>query len=736
MSELNNDRKVIDEGRRKPLKGAAAPLRDQVVRKLLDRLIEMKVGQKVVETWQAGSSNRTTWLERQKTYLATWDEHLVPSNDGPFSGSSNLHIPLPLTVVKTMHARFYQAMLGIDPPFHVKARNEASMERVSVVSDTLAYTINKWSNRYKGVDEVVDKYIWKWVSEGSAVAKARWDVKWERFVDVAPVREPAAPRFEIVNGKEVAIPQTRIVEREVTVEKKVFEGPAYENINLEDLLIVGGDGDPDRADVVQHRTWLTASELWHAVDRKVFLKDVVEEIIEGGPDSQEGSEGSDIKIQRTQSSGRAQLDTAYDLDRYEIIEDYRALDVDGSGINTEVIVWVHKRSMKELGATYLRRVSKAGERPFFKADFHLRPGQEYGTGIVELIYPLSKEMDAIHNMRIDFGLISVMPFGFYRSTSGIEPENLKLEPGVLIPVDNPATDVFFPNLGNRTVFGFQEEGALQNMIERLTSIGDMQLGMLSGQGAARTATGARALVGEASANLDVYLRRLNRAWRRWLEYTMHMLQQRIPAGLSFRVTGDTGADYWRQIKSSSDIAGDFDIEVSPNTASSNQGIQQQNAQEILGLVSNPLAIQLGIVTPAQFYEAYKNRLQSLGIKDYGRFIQKPQGPTRLFTPEEEANRLLRGIDVPVTPEMDHEGFINYFKMIEGDDELLGQFNEEQTIALAKQAMKHAQMMKALQEMAAQQANASQMQRNAAMSQQQAPVGMNPMEGANSGAAGA
>jgi hypothetical protein len=716
LSELNQDRKVVDEGRKERLKDVDAPLRDQIVQKLYQSLKEKNIGLTVSTMWSRGNANRSTWLERQKAYLASWDEHLIPSTEGPFDGSSQLHIPMPFIVAKTMHARFIQAIWQ-DPPLFTKARNEASLERVATVQDTMRYYLVDGANHNKGVESVVDRWVWDWVTSGSGLMKWRWDVTYTRFVDVDVVSEAGAPSLQEVDGVQKMLPTVKQVEKEVKRTQKCFDGPVLDLVDLEDLLIIGGGGDPDLADAVIQRQYMTASELWTLVDRKIFNVDAVEAIIDGGPDSRDGALGNEIKTQRAMNAGQAQLDTDTDLDRYEILEGYLKVDVDGSGINSDVIVWVHPRSRELLRATYLYRVSKTGERPFIKADFHLRKDQEYGTGIVEILYPLSKEMDAIHNMRIDFGLISVMPFGFYRASSGIDPETISLEPGALIPVDNPQADVYFPNLGNRTVFGMQEEQAIQNMVERLTSISDMSLGMLSQQGAARTATGARAVMGEMSSNLDVHLRRLNRGWKKALRYLLHMLQQRIPEGLSFRLSGDDGKDYWRTVRTQSEIAGDFDIEVSPNSATSNSAIQEEIATQILQMTSNPLDIQLGVITAAQRYESLKNWYQAKGVKDFGRYLNKPAAVTRVYTPEEEANRLLRGMEVPVTPEMDHEGFIAYVEHIKNDDMLLGQFNKEQTIQLEIQSRKHQQMLQALQQMAAQQANAQQMQMNAQMGQQ-------------------
>jgi hypothetical protein len=734
MSQLNDDKKPLEGARTALPDEVQAPLRDQIVKKLYSKLEEMDVGRKVTSIWEVGMSNRTLWSERQRAWLASWDEHLIADTSGHFDGASQLHIPMPFIVCKTLHARYMQA-LWQDPPFSVKPQNEASIEAVPLVRDVMRWYLMRGANYNRGVGKVADQWVWDWITQGSSILKLRWDVQYSKFIDVAMVPEPGPEQFQIIDGREVSIPTVRMVEKEVERVKKSFDGPVADLVDLENILIVGGNGDPDEADSVTQLEYLTASQLWTLADRKIFNKEAVEEVIRSGPDELTGEPTQAIKQDRKLNAGHSVVDSDTDLDRYGILESYLKLDVDGSGINSDVVVWVHKKSSKILRATYLYRISPKGYRPYAKADFQPRKGQEFGAGMVEMLYPLSKEMDAIHNMRIDWGIISVMPFGFYRASSGIDPETIQLEPGALIPVDNPQTDIMFPNLGNRTVFGMNEEAAIQNMVERLTSISDLNLGVLSGQGATRTATGARAIVNEMSSNLDVYLRRLNWGWEKFLCLMLDTLQQRIPEGLAFRLTGDSGADMFRRVNSAKDIYGDFDIEVSPNSASSNEGIQQEKANMLAQLLADPLAIQLGIVTPAQYYNAKENQIRQLGFKDFGKYLQKPQGPLRVLTPEEEANRLLRGMPVPVTPEMDHQGFLDFYQMVYDNDELLGQFTEEQTIELARQAKRHEQMMQAISQIQAQAANAAQMQQNAMMSQQQAPTGMNPNAGLMTGGQG-
>lgn len=741
MAIINKDQDIVNQGRKAPFKDSAqlqvsASLRDQIPQKLANKLRDMEIVGKVEELWNTGNANRAVWLERQQEYLSDWDEFLTSTADGPFAGSSTLHLPVPLIVAKTMHARFMQALLGIEPYFTLKARTEGVVDRADMVQDVMMYAIKDWGNHRRGMESSFDTWVWDWVTTGSGILKARWDVQYERYMDVHQVLEHGPARFlRDTQGKEQTVPTGRLKEEEFVNVEKTFEGPIADWIPNEDLLIIGGEGNPQAADSCHHTQWVLASDLWTLVDRQIFDEKEVEKIIASGPDQIVGAQGTPIKAQRAMDAGRSQTDTKSALDRYRIVESYLNIDVDGSGINSKVVTWSHFRSRALPRATYLRRINKAGEVPFFKIDFQKRPGQDYGIGLIEMLHPLSKELDAMHNMRIDFGLISNMPYGFYRPTSSIEPTTMQLEPGMLVPVDNPQTDVYFPNLGNRTAFGMQEEASIYQWIERFTGINDMNLGIISGQqGATRTATGARALMGESNANLDVYLRRLQGGFKPFLQFLLHMLQQRIPEGLSFRVTGESGNDYWRKVRTQQDIAGDYDFEVSPNSSNSNKSIQQDVAQQIMQATTSPLDIQLGIVTPAQRYEALKAFYRSLGVKDYGKYVQKPPDYQYMPSPEEEANRILRGVDVPVLPNMDHKGFVAYFKTIHDSDELLGQFSKEQTLALAKQAQKHEQMQASLDHSQAQQDNRMQAAINSQVSTAQSSPGGNPFQ--QGGVAGA
>lgn len=719
---LNSDSKVVNEGRKNIPDIPKAGLRDQVLDSLVKKLNEDGMGERCVSLWESANSDRAEWLRKQEILIREYDEFINPLYTVESDWQSSLHMPVTFSICKAFHARMFAALMGQDPPFTCRSRKEANVDRAPLIQDLVRYTLKDWANYYKGTDEVMDRFIWNWVTSGVGIMKMRWDSEFTTFVDVerVPVPRPSLQKVDEATGQVIEVPQVGYEEKDIKKTIKSFEGPCWDQVPFEDLVIINGEGDPDLADAVIHSSYLTASKLWTLADRGVFDSDVVEDVIRSGDNMRSGEAANGVKQARAETSGLVGPDVTNDLDRYQILEAYMSKDVDGSGINSEIIMWVHKQTMKILRATYLVRTNRTMMRPFAKADFHKKEGQAYGVGIPEMIYTLAKEIDAQHNMRLDFGLLSTMPFGYYRATSSMQQERIPISPGALIPLDNPTQDVYFPNLGSRTTFGFQEEASLMSMIERVSSMNDLNFGILSNQGATRTATGTRAVVSEANSNLDIYLRRLNRGFKKMLLYTFGLLQEKLPPGLDFRILGDDGQQYWRTVKSKEEIYGAYDFELEPNSSNSNKQVQLDSAQQVLQLTSNPLDIQLGIVGSQERYEAIKNYLQTLGVKDYSKYLRKPANQARIFTPLEIANRILAGIDIPLDPTQDLQGFIDLFDYFMQHDDVLGQINQEQTVSLAKKAAEARQMLQALQAVAAQQANTSQMQINSRAANATAP----------------
>lgn len=724
------DQTVLEEGRKNALEGVEVPLRERSLQKLVKKLEELEEGQNTVRMWNQANADRAEHLRKQRLLLDEFDEFIRPIYGKAQEWQSNLHLPIGFTIAKTLHARFMSALFSLDPPFMTKARQGAYEDKAQTVMDVMRYTIKDWCNYYTGCEEVYDQSIWAWLTGGCTVRKQRWERQYETFLDVVE-REQVVGVIDTIDpqtGQSIQVPQTQMGEVEEEVTEVIFDGPMIEHVPEEDIVFIGGDEDVDGSDSIIQQVRLTASELWSLSDQGIFREEAVEEVIKGGDNPISGKPQNMIKQEQHEGAGLANLDKEYDLPRYTILERYAKIDVNGSGLNTQIILWVHEETAEILRATYLRRVNKSGLRPYSKTVFHQRNTKKYPVGVIELVYSLTKEIDALENIKIDIGIQTSLPMGFYRPSSSMNEDIISFGPGQLIPLDNPQTDIVFPNMGSKTYFSASEQQFLMSQIERIVSLGDMNYGMTTSQGAARTATGARSLISESNSNLDVYLRRLNRGWQRDLKFMFHQLQEKLPEGFEFRVFGDDGQSYFRRIENKQELCGMYDFEVEPNSAASNKSIQIEVANARLQMTANPLDYQLGVLTPMERYEAIKSWYIANGVRDYGKYCRKPNAPMRIFTPLEIANRVLARNDTPWTPEQDMKGYMEWFEFHMDDPELFGSYNEEGAALLMQKYKEAQQMLEAIEAARAQAMNAQQVQTNAAMSTgapQATPMGNTP-----------
>lgn len=721
MSTMQNDADKIKFRSRRPDKGSEkkledylkAPLRDATVDSLVDKCNELEIGLKIQQAWLQHKTHVDEHAKRMEV-LQQWDEYIEDFDHG-YDGTSNIHLPLPMIVLKTFHARMFQALFSVEPAFSVRAMQEAYQDDVDMVYGLMNWTLKEWCNNNEGVEAVVDRWLWNWCAYGTGILKLRWDVKFTRYIDVIDSYQRGPSTWEVIIDpdkgtiEEVEKPSVIKSQSEKAVTEKIFEGPNIEYVAQEDLAMIGGT-DVQNCDMVIQRAWMTADQLQSEALRGVFDQKIVDYMILGGPHSESGKPGTNIRQDRETHSGIQTLDIPEDQDRYEILECYLETDVNNDGLNESIIVWLDNQSGKVLRATYTHRVLRGGKRPFANIEFIPREGHGYAMGLLELIHPLSVEMDMIHNIKVDIGIMAAQPIGFYRAATGMDPIKLKIKPGDLIPVDDPSSHVFFPNLGDRSGFFKDEEALLMQNVERLTAINDINTATLGRQGAARTATGVQAIVSENSGNLDIFIKRMQRGWRQVLRVLWQMLQQRLPDGTEFRVTGRDGREYFRRTNRMM-IQQRMDFFIDASSANSNQQMQREQSMQVLAQMLNPLLIQMGIVDAAGIYEAEKDYFQSLGRKDYARFIKRPEGVVRQLTAEEELGRLMAGKAVPITPDMDHEGFMrkaaDFLKM----DDLDTTYGRNVVNAVQSQMQQHKSMLESLKAQAAQASQAMQQQTN-------------------------
>jgi len=329
-------------------------------------------------------------------------------------------------------------------------------------------------------------------------------------------------------------------------------------------------------------------------------------------------------------------------------------DVDKDGKDEDVIWWYIVETETLLRARYLTQMfpAETPTRPFAEAHLFPVPGRRASIGLLEMMEGLHDLSKMFFDLMGDSGTMSTTPFGFYRATSNMRPEVIRMWPGEMYPLNDPQKDVSFPSIGNQNqAFGFNMVTLLQQMEERLTTIGELQLGRVpQGKASAlRTVSGMQTVLAQGDARPERVLRRffigLTQIWR-----LVHNHNQAfLPKGKQFLINGykDAVNDPYRSIEDRTTIQGAFMFDFSANALNTSKEAMQQNLDQIIAMYVTPLAIQLGILQPDGMFRLFRDKGKAHGL-DPDRYLTPPTAGA--FTPKilvEDAIAMMLDGQMPV-----------------------------------------------------------------------------------------
>lgn len=309
-------------------------------------------------------------------------------------------------------------------------------------------------------------------------------------------------------------------------------------------------------------------------------------------------------------------------------------DVDGDGLDEDVIWWMILESQVLLKACYLSEMFPADppRRPFAEASFIPVRGRRDGISLLELLEGMHDLLKQVADQTGDAGTFANMPFGFYRSGSQLKQEAIRVAPGMLYPLTDPQNDVYFPSLpGQSQAFGLNMMTIFTGLEDKLAMQGDLQFGRVPpGQASAlRTAGGQQTLLSQGEARPERILRRfflcLTEVWAQ-----IHELNQRfLPNNKKFRVIGyqQPEQDPYQEITSRTAIAGRFQFTFKANVLNSSKQALQASLQQVASLYLTPLAIETGAVGAEQISNLLRDIAKAWGIDPdlQGYLVPLPDG---------------------------------------------------------------------------------------------------------------
>jgi hypothetical protein len=650
-----------------------------------------KLANYVMEQIRLADTDRSEYLKRLAQWRQSWKDFESAGLDPAFDGAHDVHVPLTWAHIKAMSARIFQAVWRTSPRFSLKPRTKVPEIHKEDKENLLVWVQNDYANCQQGWGPTIRKDVLNFCGDGVSVTKQYWLRDVRKFTDV---EETVKRPLEL---DEDGFPV--VEEKEIEKEEVLWDCPVIEEVKLEDFRIIGRSRwDVDKADLIDHEQDYTKSELIKATRLGFFNEEAVKCVLKTEPGfAQSGSvtNATELKELDDYVSGFNQLGSRAGRPTYKIHECYLRYDIDDDGIDEDLVAWVEEHTNQVLRLTYLERVGPGGKRPFTIKLF-----TPEGKGLGELLYGLNNEIDYIHNQRLDYGTIQNLPFFFYRAASGLNPIELKLGPGMGIPVDDPQGDVMFPRLNGGTAYGFQEEAQVNSYINKI-GIPEFAFASNTGQGATRTATGTAALVSELNANIDEHIEAYQDGFKRNLYILDLQCQDLLPLGLVIRVAGVDGKDIYKRFENREAIRFATDFELSANSINSNKAIERETAQMLLQQLANPIALQTGVTTQINLYNAYKNLLQKFDVKDIDAYITKPaDAPDSMFNAKDELNMIIAGVKPPLLMKDRHDEKLAFFDEFEKSEDF--SWLTEEHMPLYLEVRKHHEQMSAA--IAAQAAN--------------------------------
>lgn len=658
--------------------------------KLIDKDPEIlkKLSSYIAEQINMNQSNREEMLERIWSFRESWRNFESAGLNIDIDGQHNEHIPLIFEKGKSLHARIYSAIMSVEPPFVALPRKAVSAKMKSSKESLLRWVTSDYINKGQGIAVETDKDIWNYVFDGTAIVKHGWERDVRKFIDVKS--EPKLPLELDENGQ--------LVMEETEEEKEVvtYDGPTMKVVPLEDMYIIGAKAeDIDDADMVAHRQYFTKSDIIKLANLGYFMQDAVDQLLTYTPDTSSKVQGYDTTLSQQEARLSGVMADKGGIPNYVMHECHLRYDIDKDGIDEEIVVWREWNTGIITRITFLDRVSPTGKRPFVLKKLIPMSGSCYGLGFGEMLFGINNLLDYIANQRLDAGTFNTFPWFVYRAGSGLQDSDIRLAPGKGIPLDS-VQDIAFPKVNGNSSYGFQEEALVTEYGERVSGIPRWSQGQMGGQGMARTATGAASLVSELNTNLDIFIKRYQFGFKKSLRIIDKQCQELLPLGLEYRVLGsDSEGEVYKRFADRESIKWDCDFELVGNSVNSNPAIERDTAVQLLQYSLNPVMLQSGIVGPKQIYNAMKNLLQKLDVRDIGSFIQSPdgiEGPE--FTAQDEINAIAAGIELPVRINDDHAKKLAYYDAFENSPEF-GFLTQDHIPLYSKMKAKHQQYADAI-----------------------------------------
>jgi hypothetical protein len=639
-----------------------------------------EIANTIAELYQKQVEARESWNKRHQDYdlMFRGALDLRGGEGGPWPGSSNLHVQMPYWLVDSYSTRLVSGIWSQTPQVMGHPTEDDDQEIARNAANLV-----KWHLQPKRMNA---RAAWSRMSKTRCIhGRSVGSLPWAK--DKYTYRVESEVRFErdsegsiVTDSEGIPIPATDRAKEKIE-EGTIYDGPLLvphewddviepmDGINLQPVT----QANPLGADWVGIRQWESLAMIWKKKEKTyTYIDDSVtedklkdkEDWLAAAPSQDRSGSGQTGSSNQSRArlqdyvEGRTRNEAtsirsprARPNPEFEILTWYMPWEVEndqGEMEEEECVFFFRSQPKTLIGAFRLSDLQWRNRRPLVELNFQTVGNRRLSMGIMEIVADLSAELDTIHNMRMDVGFATNMPFFFFRATSSINPERITLRPGKGIPVDD-VRDVQFPQMQNVTSFYYQEEQLLYSLVERVLGVTDLFLGVSPTRGAAaRHATGFVGTQQEAMARTEEVMSADATAFSFLCHGIYEAEVQFGPDHRILRLEGREGQLTQRLSRDELWFRGEYDLTLGANHGLYSSMMRQQQAQ-ILQQQSqiSPLINQ----DPGRRWEAENFIFHAYGFPDPQLFIGPKeavsQGSPKMA--EEENGEMDQGVYGPGVP---------------------------------------------------------------------------------------
>lgn len=467
----------------------------------------------------------------------------------PIPNASQLTVPVIKTQVNTMTSRLHQTVMAADPL--------ASIRTTDPDFQDFAFNLEEFLKRYDEekleMEEVLDTAVTECVKLGTSV------------VEVANYRE-------VRKSVSYAVDTGYVQQQEET-----FNGPIVWNIPLEDFWIRTAWQDPDKAP-------------WCGVEYRKHWSDIKDMAIAGelNPDKIDliwNRVNTNLNVPATITQDeQLEVSEPHERAEYGLFRLFVRWDVDGDGIDEDLIVWYERWSRTLLRVRF--NTYRKNRRPFEVFRYIKIEHRFYGEGMAEILEMLQEEISSLHNQRMDSNTVNMLKLILTsKSIQGLRPGD-PLWPGKIIKVPSDATkDVHVLDLGAPLRDTSRDEQFALSYVSQVSGIGEVAMGQA--QPVSRTTAAAQlSLLEELNRRFDKILKGFRRTIRRIHIQLVDLFNQSGTGGLAAMWLGDVKGNALEQyLALPPDVVGSvLKVVITSTKATVNREVEFQTNVALMNLI--------------------------------------------------------------------------------------------------------------------------------------------------------